>query len=158
MLKIRQCSHEKGSNEKDITGIFQVLSENYSLSPWSHAYIENDLATKTSRYFVIEDAQEIVGFLAVTEVINEIEITNIAIKPAYHHQGLASRLLDQLPVNWADKAANELIETVFLEVRASNLPAQKLYQKFGFEAYHIRKNYYSMPQEDAILMRLNTKN
>ena len=48
---------------------------------------------------------------------------------------------------------NDSETTLFLEVRASNVIAQKLYQNLGFKAYHTRKNYYQDPVEDAILMR-----
>ena len=74
----------------------------------------------------------------------ELEIKNIAIHPDFQGQGLASFLLTEV---------STFSGTLFLEVRKSNLAAQKCYEKFGFKIYHTRKNYYDKPLEDALLMR-----
>ena len=66
-------------------------------------------------------------------MMDELEVTNIAIHPDFQGQGLAKLLLTEL-----------------LSV---NFAAQKCYEKFGFEIYHTRKNYYDKPLEDALLMR-----
>ena len=91
---------------------------------------------------------EIAGFLAIQQLAGELEITNIAIKKAYQGHGLGSQLLANL---------DQMDYPIFLEVRASNAPAQALYKKFGFDIIGKRKQYYHEPVEDAIIMKREGK-
>ena len=75
--------------------------------------------------------KKFVGFLALQNLVGELEVTNIAILKAYQGRGYASQLMKHL---------EERSEPIFLEVRASNQVAQTLYRKFGFESLGIRKN------------------
>ena len=158
-MKIREISADKKEQSQLAEQIYQLLNGVYERSPWSLDFILADMASPQSRYYVAEMAKELVGFLATTEVMDELEITNIAVKSDFQGQHIASRLLERLPFEWdftqqkENDSQDDAIHSVFLEVRASNLPAQRLYEKFGFEAYHVRKAYYSAPVEDAILMR-----
>ena len=99
-------------------------------------------------YFFIEKNGEIAGFLAIQQLAGELEITNIAIKKAYQGHGLGSQLLANL---------DQMDYPIFLEVRASNAPAQALYKKFGFDIIGKRKQYYHEPVEDAIIMKREGK-
>ena len=156
-MKIRPVSPDNADILAAASGIFVILSKVYGLSPWSLGFIMEDLAQENSQYYLAEEGEQIVGFLATIEVMNEIEITNIAVLPAFQGQKVATKLLRSLPVNWQENSTavstDEAVTQVFLEVRASNAPAQALYRKFGFEVYRCRKNYYSNPREDALLMR-----
>lgn len=124
--------------------ILNILEAVYDISPWSIKFIEKDLLTESSQYFLVEEDKQLIGFLAVQEMMSEIEITNLAVHPEFQGQKIATQLLEKL---------SDFSGTLFLEVRESNQPAIQLYEKFGFEVYHQRKNYYSQPKEDAILMR-----
>lgn len=128
----------------DSEQIFELLSEIYGQSPWSKTFIEENMKSESSQYFLATENQVVLGFLAVQETCGELEIVNLAVRPKAQKKGIASQLLTVL---------EDFQGTIFLEVRQSNLPAQKLYEKFGFESYHSRKNYYTKPVEDAILMR-----
>jgi len=99
---------------------------------------------ETTDYYLAFDHQRLVGFLAVSHVMDQMEVTNIAVLPDYQGKGVATSLLSKI-LNFSG--------TIFLEVRESNKVAQGLYDKLGFEPYHRRKNYYHNPSEDAILMR-----
>ena len=70
--------------------------------------------------------------------MGDMEITNLAVKPEFQSKKIASALMEQI---------KDFSGTIFLEVR------ENLYQKYNFEKFHTRKNYYSHPTEDAILMR-----
>ena len=124
--------------------IYELLSLAYEESPWTRAYILADINNENSDYFFLEEEGQIVGLLAISTIMDELEITNIAIHPDFQGQGLASFLLTEV---------STFSGTLFLEVRKSNLTAQKCYEKFGFKIYHTRKNYYDKPIEDALLMR-----
>ena len=150
MLTIRAID---SSHEHPAEAIFEVLSSVYEYSPWSLEYLKKDLALPYSHYYVALDSDKIIGFLAITKLINEIEITNLAVCKAYQRQNIAHRLFALILEQSEEEMLNDSETTLFLEVRASNVIAQKLYQNLGFEAYHTRKNYYQDPVEDAILMR-----
>jgi len=81
-------------------------------------------------------------------VLDEGVILNFAIDPKFQHQGLGTRLLNETLNLLVDNG----IRMFFLDVRVSNLIAQNLYRKFDFHPIGKRKNYYSEPIEDAIVM------
>lgn len=83
--------------------------------------------------------------------MDEAHITNIAVRQAYRGRKLGERLLDEL----MRTAAYLGMERMTLEVRVSNLVAQRLYEKKGFESAGIRKGYYSDNMEDAMIMWAN---
>uniref|UniRef100_UPI0010A09B62 GNAT family N-acetyltransferase n=1 Tax=Onishia niordana TaxID=2508711 RepID=UPI0010A09B62 len=81
---------------------------------------------KRDIYFLAEVDDELVGFLAIQVIMEEMEITNLAVKPEFQSNKIASTLMDQV----ADFAG-----TLFLEVRESNKPAQNLYKKYNVKAF-----------------------
>lgn len=140
------------SNMKDlqasVTAVYEILSDVYPVSPWSEKQILSDMQQDNVDYFFVKKDEKIVGFLAISQLAGELEITNIAIKKAYQGHGLGSQLLADL----------DCVDfPIFLEVRASNTPAQALYKKWGFDIIGKRKQYYHEPVEDAIIMKREGK-
>ena len=116
--------------------------------PWSIVLIKADLETNANaKYWVCEEEGQVLGFLGVHDIVGEINITNVAVDPASRRKGIANMLMDAL----IDEYENQDIVGITLEVRASNEPAIKLYEKYGFKSEGIRKAYYS-DGEDAIIM------
>lgn len=140
------------SNMKDlqasVTAVYEILSDVYPVSPWSEKQILSDMQQDNVDYFFVKKDEKDVGFLAISQLAGELEITNIAIKKAYQGHGLGSQLLANL---------DHVDFPIFLEVRASNTPAQALYEKFGFDIIGKRKQYYHEPVEDAIIMKREGK-
>lgn len=140
------------SNMKDlqasVTAVYEILSDVYPVSPWSEKQILSDMQQDNVDYFFVKKDEKIVGFLAISQLAGELEITNIAIKKDYQGHGLGSQLLADL--DYVDFP-------IFLEVRASNTPAQALYKKCGFGIIGKRKQYYHEPVEDAIIMKREGK-
>ena len=96
------------------------------------------------RCLIAEINAVVVGFLLWRRLVaEEIEILNLAVAPSHRRRGAAAALVEALP--------NE--PSCFLEVRASNVPAQTLYRWAGFSEVGRRPAYYSAPVEDAIVMR-----
>ncbi len=95
-----------------------------------------------------EDRAAIVGFAALLLTPPESDVLDIIVRTEYRGKGIGTKLLDGL----CDHALLRQVDTVFLEVRPSNTPARKLYEKLGFEQIGIRRNYYTDPAEDAISM------
>ena len=81
-------------------------------------------------------------------VIDEGYISNVAVSAKYRRQGVADALIDALN----ERAEALTLAFMTLEVRRSNLPAIRLYEKHGFAVVGSRKNYYDLPKEDALLM------
>ncbi|AVK61931.1 ribosomal-protein-alanine N-acetyltransferase [Lactobacillus sp. CBA3605] len=116
-------------------------------APWRLATFAADLAMPQSLYQLLVVRGQPIGFISLTIVLDEVEITNVAIVPAYQGQGHATFMLQtvlrQLPI----------ASQVFLEVRDSNHTAQRLYARCGFSKLSTRKAYYQQPREDALIMR-----
>ncbi|MCH1723776.1 ribosomal protein S18-alanine N-acetyltransferase [Lactococcus formosensis] len=141
-MKIKRFDSARLDRRDIALKLKEILDLCYGESPWSEVYLLSNL--KRDVYFLAEVDDEVVGFLAVQVVMEEMEITNLAVKPEFRSKKIASALMEQI---------NNFSGTLFLEVRKSNKLAQNLYKKYNFEAFYTRKNYYSHPTEDAILMR-----
>ncbi len=100
---------------------------------------------------VAEVGSELAGFavLRLVEAVGEAELESIVVAGEVRGRGIGSALL--ATVIWAAKGGGA--ECVELEVRASNAAATRLYERAGFAEVGRRRNYYSDPQEDAVLMR-----
>lgn len=116
--------------------------------PWS----EQSLALPATGEYGCGMACEVDGTLAayacMVSVLDEGEIVNVATHPDYRRRGYARAVLDAL----LEKARLDGIVTLTLEVRESNVAAQALYASLGFEAVGKRKDFYSKPRENAIIM------
>ncbi len=93
--------------------------------------------------------REICGYAVASAVCDEGEIANIAVAPAWQRQGVGTMLL----IATLRELMLQGAESVYLEVRASNTAARRLYERRGFEVTGIRRGYYTLPREDAIVMR-----
>ena len=96
-------------------------------------------------------ALPVVGWGGIWCVADEAEIASVCVDPAYRRLGGGTKLLQTLLMQARLSGA----QNVYLEVRASNRAAQKLYRGAGFECIGVRKRYYTNPSEDAVLMRCN---
>jgi ribosomal-protein-alanine N-acetyltransferase len=91
----------------------------------------------------------IAGYICAWVVGPELHINNIAVDPRWRRRGIAAALLEATLERGRVRGA----QRAFLEVRASNVEAQALYRRFGFEPAGIRKRYYAHPVEDAVIMK-----
>lgn len=115
-------------------------------SAWSLESLRSQLEKADSRCTVAVEDDRIVGFLAFELVVDEGSIVEIAVHPAYRRRGIAKELILSAT---SDNSINE----IFLEVRESNTPAIGLYESLGFEQIGVRKDYYTVPKEDAVIMK-----
>ena len=116
--------------------------------PWSKQSLEEELNNETSLFLVAKEENEVIGYIGMSIVIDEGYIFNVAVREKYRNKGVATALINEL-VTYGKKNNFSFIT---LEVRESNLPAISLYSKFGFIKAGERKDYYSNPKENAILM------
>lgn len=135
---------------EDAKEIFAIEMECFSV-PWSLDSIETELLNEDKKlYYVVEDANGVVGYAGAWLVYDEGQITNIAICPSARRQGFGAKLTSALIEECFKRGMHE----IFLEVRISNLFALSLYRQLGFTVKGMRKNYYSEPKEDAYIMSL----
>lgn len=96
----------------------------------------------------VEGCDGLFGYAVMWCVTDQAELANLAVRPDQRGSGVGSALLDQI----LSRCLQRGVETVFLEVRRSNEPAQDLYRSRGFRMVGVRKRYYRKPFEDAVVM------
>jgi [ribosomal protein S18]-alanine N-acetyltransferase len=136
---------------RDIDQIYEIESKSFT-TPWSKEAFYNELTkNKFAFYTVLEVEDEVVGYCGSWVIVDEVHITNIALLPEYRGMKLGEALLCKV----MDIVREMGAKTMTLEVRVSNIPAQSLYRKLGFQDGAIRKQYYTDNMEDAIVMWVN---
>lgn len=119
--------------------------------PWSMSLFLSELAQKATRSYIVARCDgEVVGYSGLMFSLDEAHVTNIAVDPDYHSRKIGSRLL----LTQITEAIARGSITVTLEVRVTNLIAQNMYSKFGFNATGFRKGYYIETREDALVMEV----
>ena len=119
-------------------------------TPWSFESLFSDIVlNKNTKYFAAVAGGTLIGYGGMWFVEDECHITNVAVKKEFQRQGIASRIMQKLILT----AQNLNARTMMLEVRRSNLAAQKLYTGLDFVEISVRRNYYSNPVEDALILR-----
>ncbi len=117
--------------------------------PWSEASISSELENPISLWLVAEADGVVQGYIGSQSAPPDCDIMNLAVAPDARRQQLGRTLLQSL----IDELHRRGTERLFLEVRASNVPARALYASFGFEQVGLRKKYYVNPVEDALILR-----
>ncbi len=116
----------------------------FPADPWP----EEIIARLIDRFTVALRGGEVAGYLALSSVLDEGSVDNVAVHPVLRRRGIADALTED-----AISRGREMgLASLTLEVRASNLPAVRLYEKHGFREVGRRRGYYERPREDAILM------
>lgn len=125
-----------------------VIEQELFSEPWSREGFFTWLMKTNALFLVAEEKEEIIGYCGIIMVLDEGDITNVAVKPSRQREGIGKLLLQSLCILTAERGIKE----IHLEVRESNGSARRLYEREGFEVDGLRKNYYSSPKENAILM------
>ncbi len=140
---------------KDVEQVYAIDVLSFSL-PWSERSYRFELTENSASHPRVAEAvnargeYQVVGMIVVWIILDEAHIATLATHPAFRRLGIARRLLAEALENGACLGAKK----AFLEVRRSNLAAQKLYESFGFVVVGVRPRYYLDTQEDAFLMNL----
>lgn len=117
-------------------------------NPWPRKSLEAQLENGGSLFLVAEENGKAVGYAGMSVVVDEGYIFNVAVTQACRKKGIGSALVNELVV-YGKKHG---LAFITLEVRESNLAARSLYSGFGFIKAGERKDYYSNPTENAVLM------
>lgn len=117
--------------------------------PWSQDAIAGDLRSNPAAFYLLaEEEGRVVGYVGMWHVLDEAQVTNLAVHPEHRRKGIGTTLLAALAV----KAKAEGIETILLEVRERNIAAIALYESMGFVRDGLRKGYYPDDGDAAVLM------
>ena len=134
---------------RDIDAVVAIQSASPQSAQWGKA--DYDLAGRVGTFgWVAEDNKQIAGFLVARQILDEIEILNMAVLPEFRRQRIGSKLFSAALEN----ACKQGVAKAYLEVRASNSPAIAFYKRHGFRSLGRRAQYYADPREDALVLGL----
>lgn len=139
-------------NIADVEAV-HAIEEAVFTPPWTLDAFYHEMTTNTQATYVVavDDTDQIIGFCGMWIVLDESQITNVAVLPEGRGKGIGESLMRE-----AIRIARERdVVLMSLEVRVTNRVAQNLYRKLGFQDGGIRKGYYSDNQEDALVMWVN---
>jgi ribosomal-protein-alanine N-acetyltransferase len=132
----------------DLEDVHRIEHASFS-QPWpDEAYRSELQANRLASYLVARAGDAMIAFGGIWLMVDEAHVTTFAVEPAWRRQHVGEALLLAL----LDLAIARHAREATLEVRLSNLPARRLYEKFGFRPVGIRPRYYSDNQEDALIM------
>ena len=137
-------------NECHVAAVTELEKQNFSL-PWDENSVRSELTNQLALWLVAVEDGQVVGYVGSQTVMQEADMMNIAVADSHRRRGIARALVEEL-IRLLD--AYQLT----LEVRASNVPAIALYESMGFQQVGLRKNYYKMPKEDALILRKEWEN
>lgn len=137
----------------DEAGAAAALEARCFSAPWSPEMIEAAVMQSNAVFLGAAVDDVFAGHVGMLCVLDEGQICNLAVDPAFRRMGVGSALLDALKT----EAARRGLAVLMLEVRASNIAAQALYEKSGFVRVGVRRGFYANPREDALLYNLYLK-
>jgi ribosomal-protein-alanine N-acetyltransferase len=142
---------ERLASPADLDGVLAIEEASFN-NPTTREWYEGELKRPEVCFIYVlrTNEQPVAGFCAFWRVAEQFHINNLAIRPELRGRGLGSRLLHAVIAEAGRLGA----ESATLEVRRSNLAAIRLYEQAGFLQAGVRRNYYSKPVEDALVLVL----
>lgn len=133
----------------DLAVVMKIERASFTM-PWTEETFRGLLRRSDSLLWVAESGGEgVVGYAAVWIVLDQAELGDIAVADGWRRRGIGRRLLETVLAAMVERSVRE----VYLEVRPSNEHARQLYARYGFEQVGRRKEYYTRPSEDALVLR-----
>ena len=132
----------------DLDQVMEIERENFSV-PWTENGFFTFLFRQDALFLVAVENEEILGYIGILMVPDDGDITNVAVKKSRQGEGIGKLLIEGM----IEASGKQGVRNIFLEVRKSNAPAIHLYEKYGFVTEGVRKNYYDLPKEDALVMK-----
>jgi ribosomal-protein-alanine N-acetyltransferase len=137
---------------RDLPAVMEIERLSFS-NPWHETTFRGEIQNTPISYPVvavgIPDGR-VLGYIIYWKIHDDVQVNNIAVHPDGRRLGLGEAMMRHV----LDHVRAEGAVFVSLEVRVSNAAARKLYEKLGFEFYGLRKDYYTNPDEDAVVLGL----
>lgn len=145
--------HIRPATEDDIDALASISKASLAYA-WSRQDFLDSIRNPQARIFLMEASGNrmdpvIAGYAVLYFAADEGEVTSVGVLPAVRRQGIGSAIMRELIAQSAALG----VRSLYLEVRESNLPAQKLYASLGFAQVGIRPQFYESPREDAYIMK-----
>lgn len=135
--------------EQHVPQIAALEAASFS-APWDAASIRGELDNPLALWLAAADPDgTVLGYVGSQTVFEDTDILNVCVAPGARRRGIAEALMRTLEDLVRPKGA----EQITLEVRASNEPALRLYEKLGYTRIGLRKGYYEKPREDALILQ-----
>ncbi|MBQ0001849.1 MAG: ribosomal protein S18-alanine N-acetyltransferase [Clostridiales bacterium] len=131
----------------DLDGVMEIEHDLFHM-PWTKEGYFTYLTRKDAMFFVVEEKGKILGYMGLITVLDEADVTNVAVRRDRQREGIGQFLVSSM-IRLAEDMG---INMIHLEVRVGNETAIRLYERLGFKRDGLRKNYYTDPVEDALLM------
>ncbi len=122
----------------------------YFSAPWDEASIRGELDNPLSLWLTaVDQGGAVLGYVGSQSCFEDADILNVCVRPEARRRGIAQALMIELERRLLPRGA----ERITLEVRASNAPAIRLYEKLGYLQVGTRRGYYEKPREDALILQ-----
>jgi [ribosomal protein S18]-alanine N-acetyltransferase len=153
MIDVREMIIEQLQDEGDLDQVAALEAESFT-NPWTREMLSGELARNPfARVYVLRfPGARVAAFCACWLVVDELHINTIAVAEEHRRHGLALALMRHI----LTVVAAEGVKRATLEVRRSNVPAQRLYERLGFVQAGVRPDYYTQPAEDALILWRDT--
>ena len=135
-------------NQSHVSAVAQLEQANFS-APWSLRSIASELTNPLAMWLVAVEDGCVVGYVGSQAVMGEADMMNLAVDCQFRRRGIGRALVQELVSCLRENQVNSLT----LEVRASNASAIALYESEGFTQVGRRPRYYQNPREDALILR-----
>ena len=139
---------DKNTSEQLFVSLSELDKLCVGADGWSADSFKSEAEKDNGIVLYAVENEVVTGLICGYFAADEAEITSVAVAPEYRRKGIAAQLMAEFFT-----ALPEITNSIFLEGRESNSPAIGLYEKFGFEKISIRKNFYSFPDENAVVMQ-----
>ena len=148
IVKISEITISKMTKD-DVESVIQIEEKAYGKHHWAKSSFYDEMSNNLAKYYVAKTSDgEIVGYAGTWHIVDEGHITTIAVKKDYLRNHIGEAIIQTI----IDDCYKNEIKYLTLEVRVSNIPAIKLYEKYGFQSLGTRKGYYQDNNEDALIM------
>ena len=136
-------------NAAHVAQVAAIEKECFGREGWSERSVSGELTNDLALWLVAVEGDTVAGYVGSQTVCGETDMMNVAVTAQFRRRGIAEKLVLAL----VDELKSIGSHCLTLEVRASNAPAQALYEKLGFTQVGLRHRYYQNPREDALILR-----
>ena len=140
------------AKSSDLDDIYELDMQTFAM-PWSKEALSYDILENDNAFVIVAEYEgEFAGYADIWTVLDEADLNSIAVRVDFRRKGIG----DAIMLAMTEMLSANGVETINLEVRVSNMPAIKLYKKYGFKECGVRPGYYLDNGEDALIMKRET--
>ena len=140
------------AKSSDLDDIYELDVQTFAM-PWSKEALSYDILENDNAFVIVAEYEgEFAGYADIWTVLDEADLNSIAVRVDFRRKGIG----DAIMLAMIEMLSTSGVATINLEVRVSNMPAIKLYKKYGFNECGVRPGYYLDNGEDALIMKRET--